>query len=127
MVKIRSVYEEKEFDGEFNDGVDEVDTTGYIPLNEQVKMIIKGQITVGNIDDGFDDAIDDIDKDVPEEYFEDATDFDTESELSEVLSGAIQKDSRNTSEHNNSSETAKTACEEEERVKQSDDDKQSSV
>lgn len=124
-IEIISVYDEKKQISEYNDGVSETITTGYIPLNEQVAMIIKGEITVGNLDDGFYDDDDDLEK-IPEEVFEDATDYMTESELREVVDGTVPKDTGNTSTSHNSSSEPEKASEEEERAKQSDDDKQAS-
>lgn len=115
-----SVYDKKEFKGEVNDEPSETVTTGYIPIQEQVKMIIRGEITIGNLDKGYEFADDDIDKDCAEDYFEDATDYDTESELQDALSGAIQKGTGDTSEQQ-LAEKAITDTETEERAKQSDD------
>lgn len=116
-----SVYDEKKFDGEVNDEPSQTVTTGYIPINEQVKMIMRGEITVGNIFDGYDDD-QDLEK-IPEEYFEDATDYQTEynDELRDAVSGAIQKGTGNTSEQQGVDDNAIKASETEERVKQSDD------
>ena len=119
-VSFCSVYDEKKFKGEVNDEPSETVTTGYIPINEQVKMIMRGEITIGNLDNGYENADDDIDKDCAEDYFEDATDYDTESELQDALSGAIQKGTGDTSEQQ-SEEKAIKASETEERAKQSDD------
>lgn len=125
-IEIISVYDKKPFKSEENDGVSETVTTGYIPLNEQVAMIIKGQITVGNLSDGFDDTDQDLEK-IPEEYFEDATDYRTQydDDLREVISGTIQKDTGNTSTQVDTSNVPEASAEEE-RAKQSDDDKQAS-
>ena len=125
-IEIISVYDEKKQIPEYNDGISETVTTGYIPLNEQIRMIMKGQITVGNFDDGFDDTDQDLEK-IPEEYFEDVTDYRTEYEddLREVISGTIQKDTGNTSTQVDTSNVQKASAEEE-RAQQSDDDKQAS-
>lgn len=125
-IEIVSVYDKKLFKSEENDGVSETVTTGYIPLNEQVAMIMKGQITIGNMSDGFDDTDQDLEK-IPEEYFEDATDYRTQydDDLREVISGTIQKDTGNTSTQDDTSNVQKASAEEE-RAKQSDDDKQAS-
>lgn len=118
-VSFCSVYDEKKFKGEVNDEPSETVTTGYIPINEQVKMIMRGEITVGNWQYDIDDG-QDIDKDCEEDYFEDATDYDTESELRDALSGAIQKGTGDTSEQQ-LDEKAIRETETEERAKQSDD------
>ena len=83
-ITVTSVYDEKKFISEVNDEPSETVTTGYIPIDEQVKMIIRGEVTIGNLDRGFEDATDDIDSEDPSEVFEDATDYATESELSEI-------------------------------------------
>lgn len=126
-VTFKSVYDVKKPVYEENDGVSETITTGYIPIDEQVKMIIRGQITIGAFNESdFPDKDEDLDK-IPEEYFEDATDYRTEydDDLREVISGTIQKDTGNTSTQVDTSNVQKASAEEE-RAKQSDDDKQAS-
>lgn len=120
-VSFVSVYDEKKFKGEVNDEPSQTVTTGYIPINEQVKMIMRGEITIGNLDSGYDDD-QDLEK-IPEEYFEDATDYSTQysDDLQDALSGAIQKDTGHTSEQQVVEENAIKASETEERAKQSDD------
>lgn len=63
---------------EENDGISQTVQSDWIPIGEQVKMIMRGEITVGNMSDGFDDAFSDLDEESPEEVFEDATDYGTE-------------------------------------------------
>lgn len=126
MVKIRKVYDVYKFYGEENDGISETVTTGYIPINEQVKMIMRGEITVGV--GGFDNAVEDIDAISPEEFFEDATDYNTESELQELYVAETSKKSAGNSEpQQDSQENAIKATTEEERTKLSDDDVKANI
>lgn len=72
---------------EENDGISQTVQSDWIPIGEQVRMIMRGEITVGNMDDGYDDAFTDLDEESPEEVFEDSTDYGTEysDELREAV------------------------------------------
>lgn len=72
-IEIKKVYDDKKFLSEINDQGSETVTTGYIPIDEQVKMIIRGEITIG-IDNYIYTDDDEIEKQAPEEVFEDFED-----------------------------------------------------
>lgn len=76
---------------EENDGISETVQSDWIPIGEQVRMIMRGEITVGNLDDGYDDAFTDLEEESPEEVFEDATDYGTQ--YSDELREAVLKSS----------------------------------
>lgn len=63
---------------EENDGISQTVQSDWIPIGEQVKMIMRGEITVGNMSDGYDDSFTDLEEESPEEVFEDITDVGTE-------------------------------------------------
>lgn len=63
---------------EENDGISQTVQSDWIPIGEQVRMIMRGEITVGNMSDGYDDAFTDLEEESPEEVFEDVTDIGTE-------------------------------------------------
>lgn len=63
---------------EENDGISQTVQSDWIPIGEQVKMIMRGEITVGNMSDGYDDEFTDLEQESPEEVFEDVTDIGTE-------------------------------------------------
>lgn len=78
MVKIKKVYDNFERHLEENSGESLTVQSDYIPIEQQVKMIMRGEITVGNMDDGFDDEYLDLDEESPDEIFEDAVDLGTQ-------------------------------------------------
>lgn len=63
---------------EENDGISETVQSDWIPIGEQVRMIMRGEITVGGLDEGYDESFNDLEQESPDEVFEDATDFGTE-------------------------------------------------
>lgn len=89
---------------EENDGISQTVQSDWIPIGEQVKMIMRGEITVGNMSDGYDDAFTDLEEEAPEEVFEDATDYGTE--YSDELREAVMASQTNKS--GDSAETDKT-------------------
>lgn len=89
---------------EENDGISQTVQSDWIPIGEQVKMIMRGEITVGNMNDGYDDAFTDLDEESPEEVFEDSTDYGTE--YSDELREAVMASQTNKS--GDSAETDKT-------------------
>lgn len=93
---------------EENDGISETVQSDWIPIGEQVRMIMRGEITVGNLDDGYDDAFTDLEEESPEEVFEDATDIGTQ--YSDELREAVLK----SSEQNKANDSATTETKHEE-------------
>lgn len=87
---------------EENDGISETVQSDWIPIGEQVRMIMRGEITVGNMDEGYDDNFNDLEQESPDEVFEDATDFGTE--YSDELRDAVLQ-SREQNKANDSAET----------------------
>lgn len=63
---------------EENDGISETVQSDWIPIGEQVRMIMRGEVTVGGLDEGFDESFNDLEQESPDEVFEDATDYGTE-------------------------------------------------
>ena len=94
----------REREYEENDGISQTVQSDWIPIGEQVKMIMRGEITVGNMSDGYDDAFTDLDEESPEEVFEDATDYGTQ--YSDELREAVMASQTNKS--GDSAETDKT-------------------
>lgn len=78
MVKIKKVYGYCPQSFEENSGEILTVQSDYIPIEQQVSMIMKGQITVGNLDDGFDDEYLNLDEESPDEIFQDAVDLGTQ-------------------------------------------------
>lgn len=84
---------------EENDGISQTVQSDWIPIGEQVKMIMRGEITVGNLSEGFDDSFTDLDEESPEEVFEDATDYGTQysDELREAVLQSSEQNKANDS------------------------------
>lgn len=109
MVKMRKVYDEHPFAGEFSDLPSLTVQSEYIPISQQVKMIMRGEITVPN---EVYDVADEVDLDTPieEEFFEDATDVGTiyQDDIAQALKAGVAtpvKPASNSSEHKQSNLT----------------------
>lgn len=104
---------DRSFDFEENDGISQTVQSDWIPIGEQVKMIMRGEITVGNLSDGYDDEFTDLEQESPEEVFEDITDIGTEysDEIRDAVLAEKAKQAHDSAETENEKNDAEAPLE----------------